>query len=80
MKTFNLTITKVDGPVFAGAVQSLNLPGVAGEMTILPQHSPLISPLRVGTLTVVKEDGAREGFAVTGGTLEVSDNQATVLL
>lgn len=79
-KTFHLTITKVDGPVFAGAVQSVIVPGVAGEMTILPQHSALISPLKVGTLTVVKEDGAREVFPVTGGTLEVSDNQATVLL
>lgn len=80
MKTFHLTITKVDGPVFVGAVQSLIVPGVEGEMTILPHHSALISPLRLGSLFIVKEDGTREEFQVMSGTLEVSDNQATVLV
>ncbi len=80
MKTFQLSITKVDGPVFDGLVQSVNLPGVDGEMTILAHHVALISPLRPGVLTVVKEDGSKAEFAVSSGTLEVSDNQATVLL
>ena len=79
-KTLQLTITRVDGPVYTGAVEGVIVPGIAGDMTILPQHAALISPLRPGTLTILHEGGRREDFMVTQGTLEVSDNQATVLL
>ena len=78
--TFHLTITRVDGPVYSGEVKSLVIPGIEGEMTILPHHTAIISPLRIGTITVTKEDGSTEKFKVTSGTLEVSNNQATVLL
>jgi F-type H+-transporting ATPase subunit epsilon len=76
----NLTISKVDGPVFSGAVRGVTLPGADGEMTILANHKALISPLKAGTLTIQKEDGTTETHAVTEGTLEISHNQAIVLL
>ncbi len=79
-KIFQLTISRIDGPVFSGAVRSMVVPGVDGEMTILPEHTALISPLRVGELVVTDESGALQRFPVTTGTLEVSNNQATVLL
>jgi F-type H+-transporting ATPase subunit epsilon len=80
MKTFTLTISRVDGPVFSGAVRSMTLPGIDGEMTILPDHTALISPLSVGTLTITDHENVEHRFPVTTGTLEVSSNQATVLL
>jgi F-type H+-transporting ATPase subunit epsilon len=80
MKTFTLTIARVDGPLFAGEVKSVVLPGSDGEMTILPDHTALITPLRTGTLTVTEADGSTRTFPVTTGTLEVSANRATILL
>lgn len=79
-KTLQLTIARVDAPVFSGAVVSVTVPGSEGEMTLLADHTPLMSALRAGTITVRKEDGTSEEFAATGGTLEVSQNQVTVLL
>lgn len=79
-KLLTLTIARVDGPVFTGEVEAIVVPGIDGEMTILPQHVALISPLRTGTLTVVHQGGKRDTFPVTQGTLEVSNNQATVLI
>ncbi len=76
----NLTISRVDGAVFDGAVKSVQVPGVEGEMTILANHKPLISPLKEGTLTIIKEDDSSEEIAVTGGTLEISNNHATILV
>lgn len=79
-KLLQLIISKVDGPVFDGEVKSVTIPGVDGEMTILPDHEPLISPLRKGIITIVKSDDSREKFDASQGTFEVSNNSATVLL
>ena len=78
-KLLHVTISKVDAPVFDGEVISVELPGIDGDMTILADHVPLISPLRPGTVTVTKAD-AKETFEVTTGVLEMSENHATVLI
>ena len=72
-------IAKVDGPLFDGEAMSVTVPGVEGEMTILPEHTALISPLRKGVITVHKDDG-EEFFEIQEGTLEVSGNRATILM
>jgi F-type H+-transporting ATPase subunit epsilon len=79
-KLLKLSISKVDGPVFDGEVVSVTVPGSAGEMTILAQHSSLISPLKKGTITLKKADGQVETFDAESGTLEISNNHATILL
>ena len=78
-KLLKLTIAKVDGPVFDGEVVSVELPGVDGDMTVLADHTALVSPLRAGTVTVHKTDG-EERYDITEGTLEISQNHATVLI
>jgi F-type H+-transporting ATPase subunit epsilon len=80
MKTFHLTIARVDQPLFAGPVISATVPGIAGEMTILPSHTALISPLGPGIVRIVTEAGETQSYEVITGTLEVSDNSATILL
>jgi len=79
-KTLHLIISKVDGPVFEGEVFSVTVPGTEGEMTLLPEHSALVSLLKKGTIVVRPTEGEERGFAIDHGTLEVSGNQATVLV
>jgi F-type H+-transporting ATPase subunit epsilon len=79
-KLLTLTIARVDGPVFQGDVVSVVLPGTAGTMEILPHHEPLISPLRSGEVKIKKVGGEVETVAIESGTLEVSNNHATVLV
>ena len=79
-KLLQLTVTKVDGPLFEGGAESVTVPGIEGEMTILPHHSALISPLKRGVITV-RTGGEEKFFELEeSGTLEVSGNQATVLM
>lgn len=78
-KLLQLTISKVDAPVFDGEVISVEVPGVAGDMTILAQHTSLISPLRAGEIKLHKVDG-KETIEIKSGTLEISDNHATILI
>ena len=79
-KLLQLTITRVDGPVFNGEVISVAVPGVAGDMQLLAGHESIISPLKSGEVRIVKADGATESFPLTAGTLEVSNNHATILI
>ncbi len=74
-----LIITRVDGPLFNGPAYSVTLPGAEGEMTVLPEHEPVISPLTAGAITIRSADG-EQTINIEKGTLEVSDNQVTVLV
>jgi F-type H+-transporting ATPase subunit epsilon len=80
MKTLRVTVAKIDGPVFNGEAISVTVPGVEGEMTILPHHEAIISPLKKGVITVRSAGGKEEFFDIEKGILEVSGNQATVLM
>ncbi len=79
-KQFELTIARVDSPVFTGPVLSVTVPGTEGEMTLLADHTPLMSALKAGVITIKKADGTTERYEVKIGTLEVSQNQVTILL
>ena len=79
-KLLKLTISRVDGPVFDGDVVAVSVPGIEGDMQILANHSALISPLTKGTITIHKADGKDESHLIDSGTLEISNNHATVLI
>ena len=65
--------------LFSGDVASVIIPGTEGEMTILPQHAPVLSTLRPGIVTVAKDGGAQEKIFVRGGFAEVNAKGLTVL-
>lgn len=75
-----LTVSKVDAPVFDGEAISVHVPGVEGEMEILANHEALISPLKKGTVTIRKADGTEDEYEIEAGTIEISNNHATVLI
>jgi F-type H+-transporting ATPase subunit epsilon len=79
-KLLKLTIARVDGSVFDGDVLSVAVPGTSGDMELLAGHEALISPLRSGEVRVKKADGTTEAFPLTAGTLEISNNHATILI
>ena len=64
--------------LFSGDVDSVVLPGTEGEMTILPQHAPLLTSLRPGVVVVTSAKGAEKIF-VRGGFAEVNPKGLTVL-
>ncbi|TMC00423.1 MAG: ATP synthase F1 subunit epsilon [Chloroflexi bacterium] len=53
-------------------------PGIEGELTVLPMHAPLLTMIKPGIMRLVK-GGADTDLAVTGGFLEVRDDQVTIL-
>jgi F-type H+-transporting ATPase subunit epsilon len=71
-------IVSQDRMVFEGDVDIVVVPGVEGEMGILPKHAPLLSTLKFGILKV-RHAGEEEIFAISGGVVEVQPDIVTVL-
>jgi len=74
-----VTIAKVHENLFSGEADSLTAPTTEGLVTILSKHEPLVANLKAGEL-VVRISGEEKKFTIVDGVLEVSGNQATVLL
>ena len=56
----------------------VQIPGAEGDMTALPDHTPVITTLRPGILTVTGE-GATTRYVVTGGFAEITAESTSVL-
>ena len=65
--------------LFSGDVASVVIPGTEGEMTILPQHAPILATLKPGIVTITREGGATERIFVKGGMAEVNPQGLTLL-
>lgn len=79
-RLLKVTLSRVDKALFDGEVVGVSVPGVGGNMQILANHQPLISPLKKGTVTLHKANNETESFRIESGTLEVSNNHATILV
>ncbi len=66
------------GAVASGDAVSISLPTGEGEITILPNHIPLISTLGAGELTIRSEKETTY-FATEGGFVEVSNNHISMM-
>jgi len=76
--TIRCEIVSQDRTVFQGDVDSIILPGMAGEMGILPHHAPVLTLLKYGVIKV-RHSGKEDLFAVSGGMAEVQPDIVTIL-
>src|SRR6185369_16470784 len=76
--TIRCEIVSQDRTVFQGDVDIVVLPGLAGEMGILPHHAPVLAVLKYGVIKI-RKDGKERLFTVAGGMAEVQPNIVTIL-
>lgn len=79
MATLKVDVVSAEKSLYSGEAKFVVLPGEAGELGILPGHTPLISRIRPGVVKIVHEDGSEESIFVAGGLIEVQPNHVTVL-
>jgi F-type H+-transporting ATPase subunit epsilon len=78
MAALTLEIVTPERRVATMQADDVRAPGVLGGFSIRRDHTPFMSQLAPGRLTVV--DGAREvHYAIGGGFLQVADNKVIVL-
>jgi len=64
--------------LFSGDVDQVDLPGIEGDLGVLPGHAPMVTLLRPGFVTIMRE-GRREPVVVVGGFAEMGPGGLTVL-
>lgn len=74
-----LEIISPERIVYTGEVDSVTLPGVLGQFTVLPQHAALISSLKEGEIIYIDADGENR-IRIDSGFAEVRDNKISVCI
>lgn len=78
MSTFLLEIVTPERKVYEQEVNMIIARGVEGELGILPNHVPMVTPLKIAPLEA-KKSGGNDTIAVSGGFMEVRSNKVVIL-
>jgi F-type H+-transporting ATPase subunit epsilon len=78
-KTFQVDIVSAEQQIFSGPAERVIAPGEAGELGILPEHIPLLTRIKPGTVRILQPGGEEEVIYVSGGMMEVQPDRVTVL-
>jgi F-type H+-transporting ATPase subunit epsilon len=76
--TLKLEIVTPEATVYSQQVEYVILQGVEGQMTVLPQHTRLMTQLVPGEM-VVRRDGQDEFLAIGEGLIQVTGDSIAVL-
>ncbi|MDR1887963.1 MAG: F0F1 ATP synthase subunit epsilon [Zoogloeaceae bacterium] len=78
--TMHVDVVSAEEEIFSGTIEFAVFPGEAGELGILPNHTPLLTRIKPGAVRL-KAPGASafETLYVSGGMLEVQPHLITVL-
>ena len=64
--------------ILEDTVDQVSLPTLDGEITILPNHIPLVTALAAGEI-LAKKHGEAIPMLVVGGFVEIRDNEVAIL-
>jgi F-type H+-transporting ATPase subunit epsilon len=78
-KTFHTQLLTPEGPLFEGEAESVQLPGSDGNFQILYNHAPIVSSLGIGKIAILTDKNEEIIYAVSGGFVEMSNNQCAIL-
>src|SRR4051812_13607939 len=78
-KTFHVDVVSAEQQIFSGEAEMVIAPGEAGELGILPEHGPLLTRIRPGTVGIQRAGAEEEVLYVSGGMMEVQPDRVTVL-
>ncbi|HNQ01714.1 MAG TPA: F0F1 ATP synthase subunit epsilon [Syntrophales bacterium] len=74
-----LEIVTPEKLAYSGTVEEVTCPGSEGEFGVLRGHASLLSAIKFGELSYLK-DGKRVSYAVNTGYAEVTGSKVTVLV
>ena len=79
IKSIKFEIATPERVLMKEDILSVSVPTTSGEVTILPDHIPLISILKSGVLEIHLLNGGISLMSVSGGFLEVLKNKIVIL-
>ena len=79
MGVFHVDIVSAEESIYSGPAEFLVAPAEAGEVGIYPQHTPLLTRIKPGSVRIKAPLQEEELVYVSGGVLEVQPDVVTIL-
>ncbi|WP_375410607.1 ATP synthase F1 subunit epsilon [uncultured Methylobacterium sp.] len=79
MATFQFDFVGPERTLYSGQVEAVQLPGVEGEMTVLPGHAPVLTALKVGVIVINEAGHSGKRVLVRGGFADIGPTSVTVI-
>ena len=80
MPSFNVSVVTQVKKILEQEAGYLRLRTSEGDLGILPNHAPFVAELSMGKMEIESPNkDRRDIYFLSGGFLEISDNQATVI-
>jgi len=76
--TMQFDLVSPEAKLASETVDSVSIPGAEGDIVAMPNHTPFLTTLRPGFVTVTAGSDVTE-YLVTGGFAEISAEGASVL-
>jgi F-type H+-transporting ATPase subunit epsilon len=78
MATTRLQIIALDRVTYEDDVDAVVLPGIEGQLGVLPRHAPVVTLLQPGEV-IARKGGQEVVMAVSGGFAEITGDRVIVL-
>lgn len=79
MASFKFDLVSPERLLVSEEVESVVIPGAEGEMTVMANHSPVMTTIKPGVVTVKPVSGAEERYVVFGGFADILPTGCTLL-
>ncbi|GEB31320.1 MULTISPECIES: F0F1 ATP synthase subunit epsilon [Brevibacillus] len=79
MSKMTVEVVTPERVVYSGQAEMVIARGVQGDLGILPNHMPLVSPLKIAPVRIKTEGEKEVKMAVSGGFMEVRGDKVTIL-
>jgi F-type H+-transporting ATPase subunit epsilon len=79
MTTISFELMSPERLLVSRAVGMVIVPGVEGDMGVMPGHAPTISTLRPGVVNVFENGSLTDRIFVAGGFAEITPERCTVM-
>jgi F0F1-type ATP synthase epsilon subunit len=79
-RSFTVSVLSESGVIYYGDCEVLTVPSMKDLITILPNHTPLITKLGKGSVTIGTGRNKQKLIDIKSGLLYVGDNEASVLV
>ncbi|MGE5416747.1 MAG: F0F1 ATP synthase subunit epsilon [Acidobacteriota bacterium] len=77
--TFMLEVVTPERIVWSDEAEFVVVPGAEGELGVLRNHAPMVAGLKIGVIRFIDDGGELRHMAISGGFMEIMDNDAKIL-
>lgn len=77
--SFHLDVISGVGSLYSGSVKSVRVTGSEGEMGIRYGHTPLLTTIKTGMVSLIDSHDKEDQIYLAGGVLEVQPDSVTIL-